>query len=371
MTRMQPDELSELDSTALLEVATQAGTAISDRMLETFRAQGLILRPQRVGYRGRAPMWLYPAGTDRQLLCLLRWRRQTKDPDTLKVLLWLDGFPIPVADVRQALIRHLGLMSEAIEREITTQAQKLGLDLADPTARLQSVSELGRMLAAKRGPTPIQRRERMRAGDRAHAVAMLLRVFGLGETVKATAAEGEAAERILGIGPNGRRHSIADAEPWLTGPAEDLFGAAGIVGLPRLLDVMNQTTDEELETARQAVIALFRYLPLLVRMMTAMSGQDNYAGLAAMEQVTRHPESALWLTPALIAMLKAGWGENISAITAALEPFPGLAARAQAIADMPEKAVKANLAKQPPEVREQAERIIDAVIDGRLDMDES
>ena len=93
MTLMQqPDESSELDSTALLEVATQAGTAISDRMLETFRAQGLILRPQRVGYRGRAPMWLYPAGTDRQLLCLLRWRRQTKDPDTLKVLLWLDGF---------------------------------------------------------------------------------------------------------------------------------------------------------------------------------------------------------------------------------------------------------------------------------------
>src|ERR1700677_2575376 len=86
-----------LQSVDLLAAAGQAGTGVSDRMLETFRAQGLMPRPRRVGYRGRAPIWRYPPGADRQLLALLGWREHTKDPDVLQVLLWLDGFPISAA----------------------------------------------------------------------------------------------------------------------------------------------------------------------------------------------------------------------------------------------------------------------------------
>src|SRR5271170_8344 len=114
---------AEPDTVTLLQAAAQAGSGISDRMLETFRGQGLIPHPRRAGYRGRAPVWRYPPGTDRQLAALLRWRRHSKDPDLLKVMLWLDGFAIPPCVVRDALARQLRVMTEVMEREIGRQAR--------------------------------------------------------------------------------------------------------------------------------------------------------------------------------------------------------------------------------------------------------
>ena len=225
---------AEPDTAGLLQAAAHAGSAISDRMLETFRTQGLIPHPRRALYRGRAPVWRYPPGTDRQLAALLRWRQRSKDPDLLKVLLWLDGFAIPVSAVRDALARQLGVMTEIMEREIGRQARRLGLNPSDDIARGQAIDGLAQTLAAKRGTTPVPRRSRVRVEDRARAVTLMVRMFGLGETIQGTAEDAEIIERVLGLAPNGRRHAIADAGPWLTGSAEDLFGAAGIVGLPRL-----------------------------------------------------------------------------------------------------------------------------------------
>ena len=360
-------QLDEPDGTELLRVAAQAGAEISDRMLETFRAQGLIPRPRRAGYRGRTPQWRYPRGTGRQLVALLRWRQHSKDPDLLKVLLWLDGFAIPVAAVRDALGRQLRVMTETMEREISLQTRRLGIDPADEGARSQAIDVLARTMAAKRGATPLPRRSRVRADDRAHAVALVIRLFGLGETIEGTAADAAVVEHVLGIAPNGRRHAIADAGPWLTGAAEDLFGAATITGLPHLLDAVTDASDAELATARQTVIALFRHLPLMVRMIGAMFGDDNYAGLAAFGQVDQHPEFVLYIVPMVLAMLRAGWNENLNAVTSALRPFPELAAQAQRILDMPDTTIKANLAGKPEDVRDRAHRLIDAAIEGQFD----
>jgi hypothetical protein len=365
-----PDQPPELDSSALLQAASDAGMAISERMLETLRAQRLLLRPRRAGYRGRAPVWLYPPGTDQQLVDLLRWRSRTKDPDVLRVLLWLDGYPIEVADVRDALARYVEHMSQLIEQAVSAEAAELGLSLGDPGARSQAIDQLARTMAAKRGTTPIPRRSRVRADDRAHAVALLLRVFGLGETVDGTEAEGDAVERVLGISPNGRRDIISGTGPWLTGPPEELFSAAGIVGLPRLNAAIADASDSDLETARQTVVALYRHLPLAVRMISVITGKDDFAGLAPMEQIAAQPELVMWLLPAVTAMFKAGWDDNLQALTVALKPFPELAARAQAITEMPAATVEANLVGKPPSVREQVHRMIDAAIDGKLDVEQ-
>jgi hypothetical protein len=193
-------------------------------------------------------------------------------------------------------------------------------------------------------------------------------VLGLGETIEGTTAEADAIERVLGMAPNGRRHAIADTGPWLTGPPEDLFSAARITGLPRLVETIAEATGAELAAARQTVTALFRYLPLMVRMIGAMFGDENHTGLATIGQLDQHPESVVYLVPAVIAMLGAGWNENLDDITSALEQFPQLAAQAQRILDMPAAAIQANLASQPPEVRERTRRIIDAAIDGQFDV---
>ena len=360
-------QTAEPDTAALLQAAAQAGSPITGRMLETFRADGLIPHPHRAGYRGRAPVWRYPSGTELQLVALLRWRRRSKDPDLLKVLLWLDGFAIAPSAVRTALAHQLQIMADAMEREISQHARRLGLDPADGTARSRAIDALGQTIAAKRGTTPLPRRSRVAAQDRDRAVTLMIRTFGLGETLHGTAEDAAVVERVLGLAPNGRRNTIADTGPWMTGPAEDLLDAAGIVGLPHLLAAVNDASDADLMAARQTVAALFRHLPLMIRMLGAMFGDDNYTGLAGMRQIDQHPESLTYIVPLVIAMLKAGWKENLDAVTAALSPFPDLAERAQHLLDLPSATLTANLAEQPTVARERVQRIIDAAIEGQFD----
>jgi hypothetical protein len=362
----QQEPHGRLDSPALLEAASAAGHPVSARLLALFRSQGLIPHPQRAGYQGRAPVWLYPPGTDQQLVALLEHRIRTRDPDLLRVLLWLDGFIIPTGDVRRALTSHLLQMSEAMEQAISAEAGRLGLDPADAAARNRAVSALAGLMAAKRGTSPIPRHGRVPARERAEGVELLIRSLGLGEQVEGTPTQGQAVERTLAITP-GRRRSGASGQPWLTGPAEEIFGAAGMVSVPRLLESVASAADEELEAARRSVIALVRFLPLATRMMDVLSGRDNTIGLSALEQVTGHPEVVMWLLPAVVSMAKAGWTENLSAVTDALQPFPELAARTRALIEMPAATVEKNLENKPENERHRAKRIIDAAIDGRLD----
>ncbi len=306
-------------------------------------------------------------GTERQLVALLRLRQHSKDPDLLKVLLWLDGFATPNGAVREALLRGLHAMTRVIEREIDQRARRLGLDSADGSARSRAMNELARTAAAKRGTTPVPRHSRVRASDRARAVSLVIRLFGLGEKIETTAQDAALVERVLGMAPNGRRQSIDGTGPWLTGPAEDLFSVAEITAIPNLAAVVADASEAELATARQIVITLFRHLPLMVRMTAAMFGDDNYTGLAGLSQLDQHPEAVIYLVPMVIGMLRAGWAENLEAVTSALRPFPELAAQAQRILGMPVATVEANLAGKPAEVRERAHRLIDAAIEGQFD----
>ena len=366
-TRAPGAQPAEPDTAALLQAAAQAGSAITSRMLETFRAEGLIPHPHRAGYRGRAPVWRYPPGTELQLVALLRWRRRSKDPDLLKVLLWLDGFAIALAAVRTALTHQLQVMAEAMEREISRQAGRLGLDPADRAARSQAIDAVAQTVAAKRGTTPLPRRSRVAARERTRAVTLMIRTFGLGETLPGAAEDAAVIERVLGLAPSGRRNAVADAEPWLTGPAEDLLDAADIVALPHLLSAVHDASDAELTAARQTVAVLFRHLPLMIRMLGAMFDDDNYTGLAGLRQIDQHPESLTYIVPLVIAMLRVGWKENLDAVTSALRPFPDLAERAQRLLDLPVTTLTANLAGQPAELRERVKRIIAAAIEGELD----
>ena len=106
----------------------------------------------------------------------------------------------------------------------------------------------------------------------------------------------------------------------------------------------------------------------MVRMIGAMFGDDNHAGLAAMGQIDQHPEFALYIVPMVLAMLRAGWNENLDAITSALRPVPELASQAQRILDIPAKTIEANLAGKPAGVRERTQRLIDAAIEGQFDI---
>jgi len=371
MTGTDVDEAEpreRLDSQTLLRATAEAGLNVSGRLLETLRAQDLIPRPTRTGYRGRAPIWTYPPGTDRQLITVLWWRQRTKDPDVLRMLVWLDGFSIPAADIRASLIRWAQAITGVLNRALRDHARRRNLDPGSPVAQDDAVDELARTAAAKRKPSLVPRHGRVSASDRGNAIALMIRTFAFGKPVDGDAEQqAQLVERVLGLTP-GRRHRIEGEGPWLTGPASDLLDAADIVALPRLLEAARDATDADIETARQTVVAMYRYLPLMVRFMDAVVGKANYLGLAGMQNIDRQPEQVPYLLLLIVGMLRAGWTDNLRDVTAALGAAPDMADGMQRILELPAKTLQANLSSQPPEVREKVSRLINAATDGQLSL---
>jgi len=354
-----------IESDDLLQAAAAAGHPVSERLLEEFRsrAQGLLPHPQRGPNRGRKPVWLYPPGAERQLVSLMRWREHTKDRNVLRVLLWLDGFPIATSAVRESVSASLTTMTQTLERELEAEASRRELDPAsDREAALNSIAST---LAARRGPNALPRTVRVTASERTKAVELTLRLFAFGETLDTTEEEAETVERVLGVSP-GRRQRVDGDGPWLVGPAQDLFDAAQVISVPRMAETLVDATDAELESARQLVAMLFRFLPLVARMIGAVFGNDNYAGMERVGHLDDHPEFVMLLVPMVVAMIRAGWQENLDTIATALEPFPALTAEIRRVLDMPSNEVERNLEGQPAAVQRQAHRLIEAAVDGKL-----
>ncbi|MGW4982635.1 hypothetical protein [Streptomyces mirabilis] len=355
-----------IESEDLLQAAAAAGYPVSERMLEEFRSrtQGLLSRPHRGANRGRRPVWLYPLGAERQLVSLMRWREHTKDLNVLRVLLWLDGFPIATSAVRESVSASLSTLTQTLERGLEAEASRRGLDPA--SEREAALNSIASALAARRGPNALPRLVRVTASERTSAVELLLRLFAFGETLDTTEEEAATVEKVLGVSP-GRRQRVNGAGPWLVGPAQDLFDAAQFISVPRMAETLVDATDVELESARQLVAMLFRFLPLVARMIGAVFDNDNYAGLEGVGLLDEHPEFVMLLVPMVVGMIRAGWQENLDTIATALEPFPALAAEIRRVLDLPANEVGRNLEGQPAAVQRHARLLIDAAVDGKLD----
>jgi hypothetical protein len=182
-----------------------------------------------------------------------------------------------------------------------------------------------------------------------------------------TEQEAQTIERVLGMVP-GRTASIDGSGPWLTGPAAALLDAADVIALPRLLDAVRNATEGELEMARQTARAIFQFLPFMIRLIGNLTGDDNFNGLGAMRDADQSPEVLFLLIPMTVAMLQAGWTDNLRTVTEALENVSDLAQQAQRVLDLPQSTVTQNLASQPPEVRARALRMIDGTISGELEL---
>lgn len=358
---MDQREIGRLDSAALIAAAAAAGYRVSARLLEVLRAQELLPRPRRVGHHGRSPLWVSPEGTDRQLISLLGWRTVTKNPDVLRVLLWLDGFAIPPGSVRDAVVTNLRTVLNELERALATVGG------ADASAdRDEQIHRLAAAAASKRGPRAVPRRSRVTAIERTRSIELLLRMLGLGEAVNVSTDEAATVERVLGIGPAGRTDRVGDAGPWLTGPPEALFAAVDVIALPKALQAVLDATGEELELARGIVVALVRYLPLAARMLATLVDDDNPVGLGNAQHLDREPETPMLMLPVVLSMLRAGWQTNLQEMADALAPAPQLATQAHELLETPANAVAAALANEPPETRQAVQRIIDAALDGRF-----
>ncbi len=356
----------ELDTPALLRHAAVAGTPLSERMLETFRAQQLIPRPVRVSGVGRTPRWIYPEGTHRQLAAVLHWRTQTKDPGLIRILLWMDGFDVPTGDVQAAVVKQLQTARDTVDRVIRAAAADAGLDVRVPAEHDQAVATVAATVAARRrGPSAIPRLTRVSKKDRDAAAAIMIKTFALGIPAEGD-VEGQArlVERVLGISPNGRKQRIADTGPWITGPAAPLLEAVDIISFPQLLAVAESATTAEFEAARMMTLAMFRYLPFLIRFTAAIYDDPNYIGMASAARLDADPGMVALLLPAIVSITRTGW-ETVSPLADALGNAPTIAARTEHLLDMPQRTLSKNL-EHDPQMRAQVDRVLNSALNDEL-----
>ncbi|WP_432112645.1 hypothetical protein [Streptomyces sp. S1] len=349
----------------LLRAATSAGfSSMTERRLEDFRHDGLIPRPVRVSNDGRRPVWIYPPGSDHQLVRLLRWREHTQDKDVLRVVLWIEGFPLSLDAVRASAATVMDGLSHELERLHQTEASRHDLDLAGDQEAV--VGAVAATMAAKRGKNALPRPIRVPADVRATAIAHLLQIFLLGAQPDVTEDQAESIEKVLGVSP-GRRQRVEGAEPWLTGPASALVGAADFVSLPRMTEAFADATDTEWEEARSSAAALFLQLPVSIRAAVAMTGKENLAGLGGHAVLDSEPLMAVFLIAFVLGARRADWAGNVEGLTESLARWPALVDEMKQVLDMPQHELDRNLAGHGPEMQIRTRRIIQALLDSELD----
>ncbi|MFD5161857.1 hypothetical protein ACFWMJ_27905 [Streptomyces hawaiiensis] len=358
-------ELRVLRRDDLLLAATSAGfSAMTERRLEDFRRDGLMPRPVRVGNDGRRPVWVYPPGSDRQLVRLLRWREHTSNVDVLRVVLWVEGFHLALDAVRASATAVMDGLSHELEQLLQAEASSQGLDPAHDQAAV--VGAVAETMAAKRGKNALPRPIRVRAGERATAVAHLLQIFALGTQPDVAEGEAETIEKVLGVSP-GRRQRVDDAGPWLTGPASALVGAADFVSLPRMTEALTDATDTEWQEARSSAAAFFLQFPVFTRAVAAMTGNANFAGMGGHTALDSDPLMAVLLIAFVLGARRADWFGNVEDLAASLARWPALVSEMKQVLDLSQHELDRNLAGHGPEMQARTQRIVQALLDGELD----
>jgi hypothetical protein len=171
-------EGADIAAWEFVELAAQLG--VGRRRLEEWRARGLIPRPTLAGYEGKRPRWVYPADSAKQLRAVVRLRQNTRDLDAIRVMLWVQGFSIPVDAVRSSLLVVLRRFEEAMVRDVARFAPAdIGPERLreNPVVLQRALEAYADDAARQRSRFPIKRHVRMSLAERQRGILYILAPF--------------------------------------------------------------------------------------------------------------------------------------------------------------------------------------------------
>lgn len=286
------DDAEPVDAEALIASAARSGHSVSKRMLQRWRGQGLLPLGRR-GPGGPA-VWLYPPGSERQLSRLLHWRSRSRHHRGILLALWVEGFPIDLARVREALPRFIDEWEEMARREIMRAGQG---------SETVAVAALGAEMARMRSKAPLPRRARMSLAERERAYAyMAASILASEDELRDRDEDIPALERLLGLRTGrdgglsrelGLRDEKGEADRLPT-PAQ---AGAALAGAP----------DEELELARRGVWVVVMLLPVVVKTLLTEEGAKALDLIDVIDHLFADPsaEDLALLVPALLVSLRS------------------------------------------------------------------
>lgn len=312
---------------------------VDRKILESFVDRGLLPRRERArGQSGKRPVWTYPPGTDRQLVSLLFWRKQSRDPDRLRIALWTDGYTVPEEAVRESLAQVV----DDWVRPIVKATQPVGTEGDEP------IHALANKLAGKRGDNPVlPRHRRVSAEDRAATLEAVLRAFVTGDRPPDAEAEerGKVFETLTGSA-RGRVPMLGSTTPWLTGPAATIFEA---ITLTEIHEAAQSASTSDLVQARQLVVALTVNLPVLASILASVAPKQD-GGFSDLQKLLDNIDSRAFFLAYVIALLRRD-GENLRAMAQALDFVPALVAGTADVQNMRVSMLNEKLAGQPEEIK--------------------
>lgn len=192
-----------------------------------------------------------------QLRALCRLRSYTKRLDPLRLLLWIEGWPVPLGDVKAALRRQLP----------QPPAGRIDDDLLDQLSGQALRKAVGFRRAL--GRTGLTKLEAAEAGE--YVAARLL-----GERPEPSESLKSILDRALGL-DRARRDAFDTARPWLEQPP-DVSAMFDGLSLSELYDLASTVSTEELDRARSRAAFLVWEFPRMIELLEILGGR-NFGGL--------------------------------------------------------------------------------------------
>lgn len=312
---MTEGTLDRITGADLLAISGEIDVSVTERTMEFWRREGLLPRPERTGQAGKQPVWTYPHEATEQLRKLLQLRRKTKNPNTLRVALWYQGYDIEITRVRASMLVYLQGLQSALGKQLQKHLPGKTEDDGIPLGAIESVASI---LARKRGKGVI-RAGRQSLNDRTQAVTLLLSLVAKNDSTQDLAAYAPALERMTGL-DRGRRR-IAGIPAWLDGPPEqitELF--QNFANFTHLISVLDSATDEELELARGLGQILLDGLVTSSKIIDAIVGRENSLGIGGLRALEGNPEvAAVWVPLVLSVLQSPDLRKNVESLVKVLQ----------------------------------------------------
>jgi DNA-binding transcriptional MerR regulator len=238
----------------LLAAARSLNPTYSESTLRFWRRQGLLPQAERINGK-----LAYPVYAVDQLRAIARWRaRGVRNIDATKVALWVEGFPVPLDEIRRLLQAFFDSWAASIAL-FTEQPE----DSGTPTPAIEAtVREIAAMRSRSPLPEPMRKR-RMKRQEREEALIFAaLSLTGQAAEVAKRLQAASFLDRLLGL--DRRRTAM---KPLLT--SADPLSLLRMADPERLRTGAFEADPEELEYARRLLQISLRYgggfVALLVR----------------------------------------------------------------------------------------------------------
>lgn len=319
----------------MLAQAKRIDPTATKRTLEELRREGVMPAVTRTAQQGKSPVYLNPPGSEKQLEAVLHWRTKSRNPDWLRVLLWVDGWPIDLSRVHASLIK----LMRAMQADLIEELAEIGGRV--PGAEGDSLKAVAQNLAGRRGKNSVIPRPRnVSTADRVDVIELMLRSF-LGEDAPSAKADLEPAKQILGINPRkARQQGVPEFEIDLDdGP---MFGDPSQTGLDALIRGIEEASADELREAQLGANVLMVRLPMMASLVQAIGGSGSPLELFAVAR--DQPQMYLLGVALTLALNRSGLGDGIKAIGQSLALTPEQVLQFSKVAEMPQREVEANLA---------------------------